>query len=639
MEKSRKLTNLLKLEKLSDMVTNDIEIENQVNNIFEFLSLVHPTSLEGGFQRPIEIRFLERTETGTNGLHSGNLFGLSQKSKENLIEKVKMYKDKSICMYYSGFQYDYSYTCELKRTKRNGERYTLDGKPQKIRKESVIGTQELPADFDKLTFEEFSVYNNILKSVGIESVVVFTGHGYQSHVLLDKYCTDPTIFEKFTSKLSELGFKVDTSIKDPSRVLRLPFTVNFKEFDRKQYPLHPPQAIETKLIEITEKRYSLEFVFEKLDELIGKRKESMYKEDSKALDEFFDIWAPEREKDGLTVSTIPTKNVEKNAAGQPIEKQKQPKEQKLKVNTEHAIQDESYFEDLYDYLDFKNLKSQIKLILMGVDEGIRNDALLFLLPFLRNELRLSLKEVKETLVTWGENCNPSYFSSFMETEVDRLWKYDNQATFGRYTDGLEQVYGKLDIGHVIDSDRHIVVENRMFNVINKLDGAALKVYLTIKLLEKEEDRLAFKNDEIIERAEISLATFKRGMKSLVLTKLVNKKVLGINTKTGGKYLYSINTLGSEVYGYTQIETATIELLISKNLSKLEIAFYIFMRSKVWSSEKQILFMSRENIAHAIGSSSETTISKVTDKLSKLKFIRKKVEKHGLKKICKYTLLK
>lgn len=622
----------------SDNPIKDLkEIEQKVEKIFSFLAKVHPSAMEEGFHNPIEIRFLHRHEDGTSGLHSANLFGLNEKSKKHFVESIVNYADKNICTYYSGYKYDYNYKCELKRKKRNGEHYTIYGQPRKIKTESALGTQELVADFDSMNFEEFSFYNNILKSVGIESLVVFTGHGYQLHILLDQYHEDNTLFSKFTKKLLELGFKVDGSIGEQARVLRLPYTLNCKEFDGKKFKTDTPTAIETKLIETTDKRYSKEFVFKKLDELIAERERSLYQERKDGEEEFMALMAP----DWVAETPLPSKVAEKKTAKNKVKAKQELKneESESKQESSHAIRTEQYFANRYEHLNFMKLKSPLKFILMGVDEGIRNDALLFLLPFLRNDLGLSIQQVKETLTVWGENCFPPYSPGFVSNEVERLWKYDNKATYGRYGKALEDIYGALEIFHVVVSDRQIAVENKLFKVLDKLDGAALKVYLTMKLLEKEEELTQFSNEDIIERAKISESTFKRAMKSLVLTKLINKKVMGISKKSGGKYKYSINTLGNEIYGYTKLETATVDLIIRDSLSKYEIAFFVFLCAKTWSSTAKVLYMSRENIAEAIGSSSETTISKITDKLAKLKFIRKKTEQYGRKKICEYTLIK
>lgn len=624
-----------KIEKLSDVFTNRKEIEKQVDGIFEFLKMVHPTAAEERFHHPIEIRFLHRNEEGTKGLHSCNLFGLNEKSKLHLISKIEEYADKSICMYYSAFKYDQSYECELKRTARNGRKYTIIGKPQKIQKASALGTQELAMDFDNINYEEFTVYKNILNSLGIEFVIVFSGHGFQSHILLDRYYEDPTLFEVFTGKLKKLGFNIDTVIVDPSRVLRLPYTVNFKEFDRQKNKIGSPVAVETSIIESTEKRYSVDFVFAKLDELIEKRNQLLEEEQDNMIDDFISIVAPEWNEDNSGTSTAVVDEKAEKKASKP---KKEETKQKEKKKTEHTVKTEKYFAELYKHIKFEKLKSQIKAILMGVDEGVRNDALLFLLPFLRNELGLTLNQATETLKIWGENCSPRYLPDFVALEVERLWEYNNKATYGKYTNGLEEIYGKLDIIHAVVSDRQIAIENRLFRVIDKLEGPALKIYLTMKMMEKEENKKEFTKEEIAERAEITIRTVTNGMQSLVLTKLINKKK-SVKKQDGEKVTFSINTLGTDKYGFTKIETATVELMIIKKLSKYEFAFYVFMCAKTWSSTESILFMSRESIAEAIGSSSETTISKITDKLAKLKFIRKETDKMGKTLICKYTLLK
>lgn len=620
-----------KITKLSDVFDSKEETKRRVDEIFEFLRVMHPTATEERFHNPIEIRFLERKETGTVGLHSCSLFGLNETSKQFLIEKIEEYGDKSTCMYFSPYKYDYYKECELKKTKRNGEKYTTIGQPMKIKKINALGTQVLAMDFDNMNYATFLTEKERLDALGIETYVTYTGHGFQAFILLDKYVEDTTLFETFTKKLLLLGFKVDSKIVDPSRVLRLIATINFKEFDLTQYPAGERNVFETKVMQTTEKRYSVDEIFSILDQAIEAQSEvePEEEEDWKIFDAF---WGEKT----VTEPKPQEIKAEKKTEKPPVPKEKGVK--KKQKETEHSIKGEQYFVELYKHLDFKNLQSQLKQILMGVDQGVRNDALLFLLPFLKNELGLPVKEIKETLAAWGENCSPAYEPAFVSAEVDRLLKYDVKTTYGKYTHELEELYGKLSITHAVVSDREIAIENRLFKVIDKLEGAALKIYLTLKLLEKEEGKRVFTKEEIASRAEVDPKTIQRGMKCLVLTKLVNKKA-SANKQTGEKYMYSVNTLGSDVYGYTKIQTATVELMIIRNLSKFEFAFYVFMCAKTWSSTESILYMSQENIAEAIGSTSQSAISKITDKLAKLKFIRKEVKKDGLKTICQYTLLK
>ena len=627
---------MINIEKLGDVFSSKAEIEKRVDEIFEFLAVVHPSATEDRFHNPIEIRFLHRTEEGTKGLHSCNLYGLNEKSKEELIKSIEMHADKAVCMYYSPYKYDQYYETDLKKTKRNGEKYTVHGKPHKIHSESALGTQELAMDFDHISYEEFLVHWNTLRSLGLEMLVVFTGNGFQGHILLDRYYEQKGLLARFTEKLLQLGLPVDDSLVDDARVTRLISTVNFKKFDRKRNKTSKPVAIETKLIAKTDKRYGLEEVFSILDNAIAKKNVrypiiETEEDDREMMNSFMEAFAPEWKEEKAEVT--------KPAPEPEAEKTTKPKaKSKAKKEVSHEIKTEEFFIEAYKYVDFKHLKSQFKHILMGVDEGLRDPAKMFLLPFLRNELGLSVKQATDTMIVWGSECNPPLSAEFMTTEVERLWLYDNTATYGRYTKALEDIYGKLDIRHEVASDREIIIENKLLRKIPKLEGAALKVYLTMKLLEKEENKREFTKEEIAERAEITVRTLERAMRILVSAKLINKKV-SVKKQDGEKVILSINTLGSDVHGYTRIETSTVELMILKDLSKFEFAFYVYMCAKTWSSTASVFTMSRENIAEAIGSTSETTISKITDSLHKKRFIRKETIKQGKQKICRYTLLK
>ena len=62
-------------------------------------------------------------------------------------------------------------------------------------------------------------------------------------------------------------------------------------------------------------------------------------------------------------------------------------------------------------------------MLYKTPEGLRNDTLLFLVPYLRNTLKLSEKQVIETIKVWGSRCTTPYTSDFAEDEAKRILNY------------------------------------------------------------------------------------------------------------------------------------------------------------------------------------------------------------------------
>ena len=113
----------------------------------------------------------------------------------------------------------------------------------KIAVNNAIGTQILIADFDNITEDEFILEKIKLAKIGIETLDVFTGHGFQSIILLDNPTEDKELLRKFTNLMLSKGFKVDYKIKDCARIMRLIEVWNCKEFTKSEYK--NPMAIKT----------------------------------------------------------------------------------------------------------------------------------------------------------------------------------------------------------------------------------------------------------------------------------------------------------------------------------------------------------------------------------------------------------
>jgi hypothetical protein len=70
----------------------------------------------------------------------------------------------------------------------------------------------------------------------------------------------------FTTLLLEKGFSVDPRIIDPSRVMRLPYTLNYKELDQKLDKTEP-KVFNAYILNDTNNRYDILEVIEKIKKL------------------------------------------------------------------------------------------------------------------------------------------------------------------------------------------------------------------------------------------------------------------------------------------------------------------------------------------------------------------------------------
>lgn len=616
--------------KRKELIKNDLE--ERAKDIFNFLGAVHPSALEDTKDKmAIEVRFLLRGDGLTSGLHSFNTWNLKEGDLEQLIRKLNEYNGLSCCSYYSLFTYDY---------------YKLinDKQPRKIRKASSIYCETLAIDFDGMDLLEFLKYKRRLSNLNIETYDIFTGHGYQTLILLDEKCYDTGILKRFTKLVLRKGFKADSAIKDPSRVLRLPFTFNCKAYakdDNQYYNPIDPEPIQTKIINKTAKRYNVDEIFRKLETLEDVKKEVKETKEEITKEEIIYSNYDEEGFFGMDEEWEEVKPAAPVKEKQEEVQPKQPKEtktfttgkEKEIINVEIKTKEE--MATLYTHFNYFKIPSAMQNLLMGSPDGTRNLSLLFIVPYLRNGLGLSIKEQIETMEIWGDHCNPAISPEEIEKEVTRLnIDYPNfEAKYGDYTE-LEEVFGELNFREWINEE-DIIINNVVFEQINKISDGAFRVYLAVKLLEHEENKSNFTNDEIYERAGISESTFKRHISYLTKTKLITKKKL--NRIKGEKYEYYLNPFESRLNGFTKISASLVELMLLKDFTDSEISLYAYLKHMVGNKDASC-YASQIYLALALNKS-QNRISELTDELHKKKFIRKEVKKIGRVKHSTYKLLK
>ena len=264
-----------KYEKLPKLT--DEEVREQAENIFNFLKLTHQFMENKGeaFYNPcksiaeqvnassmaIELRALRRDRADRPYYRNFKLYRFADSELERLYKFLLELNNKKIpyCLYYSVYCFD---SCRL-AVNQQGKKSEMWN--NKIAVNNAIGTQILIADFDNITEDEFILEKIKLAKIGIETLDVFTGHGFQSIILLDNPTEDKELLRKFTNLMLSKGFKVDYKIKDCARIMRLIEVWNCKEFTKSEYK--NPMAIKTKIYNYTEKRYSLDYVFECLNKL------------------------------------------------------------------------------------------------------------------------------------------------------------------------------------------------------------------------------------------------------------------------------------------------------------------------------------------------------------------------------------
>lgn len=229
---------------------NERELENQLNNIISFINLVHPSLGSDGLA--VEIRPIQRVGDYNYMLNrSLNLWKLDKKGIKYLKAFLERVNGEAVCLYYSVFSFD-----------SNLETLTSAGKPAvkgKITLDSAMYSESIVLDFDDIEYEGYQEKYDMLAKYNIYANWVFSGHGYQAIIPLNEKLYDKYLIKRFVSKLNDLGLGIDDACTDAARVMRLPWTNNYK---LPEEHANPPK---TGIINHSSKRYSIESLLSELD--------------------------------------------------------------------------------------------------------------------------------------------------------------------------------------------------------------------------------------------------------------------------------------------------------------------------------------------------------------------------------------
>ncbi|MBQ8997208.1 MAG: hypothetical protein IJ086_00780 [Clostridium sp.] len=584
---------------------NENQIKKTVNKQVRFLKAIYPwlEELETYSEGAMEIRPIKRDVINLKKdfKKSYNAWHMGEKDIAELEEFMLNITGKGYCIYYSAYAFDYHLDC-----------YKEDGKKFKkgtVNKQNALFTTILPIDFDNMTYEEFAKEKAKLTALGIETIDIYSGHGFQSIILLEHKVYDTNLIGDFTKLLDSRGFKVDLSIVDCARILRLPYSFNCKALDQNQteyYSEDNPMIYPTTDITWTNKRYEVQDIFNRIATMENLK--DSYKGIN--LDEI-------KIKDIIIKSEAPTVTT--------VKKQREVKELKIKIeNTKSKYPMINSFDALPD---------PVKKMLTNTPNGLRNQTIMFLVPFFRNTLGLNIQTIKQIMFVWGEHCSPRMSKEAVEIDVDRIYKKGFKGGFGKYTTELKKAYGYLEFNKYTRNNK-IVIPNSLFEDFDVICDGAIKIYLAMKLANSLENIEEFTKEDIQKYADISERTVERNIKDLVGLGYICKRKE--NRRLGDKYIYYINPYFSSIEGYTMLENGIIELLMMK-LTDGELKLYTYMCSMIGRS-KGDCWASQKYLAKKIGKAGQSSISKMTDSMVEKKAINKitEIDDDNVKH-CKYNL--
>ena len=603
-------------EEIYDFVPKltDYELEQQLSEHIRFLELVHPFLKEEGYHKECaELRPIRRS--GKGYIRSLNLWRNDNKSIEILKKYLAKINGEPVCLYYSVFNLDN----KIITTKPDDKPYQKGC----LNAYNALYATTLVMDFDKIQFKDYIKYKNRLEDIGLETITVYTGHGFQDLILLSEKVYDKEILRKFTELLLQKGFDVDPAIVDCARVMRMPYSFNCKELDSRSlyHSKSSPKVIKTTLVDITEKRYAVKDVFSR----IGNMPDNPLVSKLKVVN--FDKLKGGGNR-GKKTAEVKTGYTDPEKSGRPNKQDNEGKGNGDKIKIKDIKQG-------YTNLDFQSLPIPIQKMLTQTRESFRNKVLLFLVPFFRNTMGLDLKTIKNIMVGWGKNCIPALDEEFVLSEVDRIYKYNFKGIYGKYDESLAREFGYIEFDKY-RKDNKVIISNDFFEAYSTISDTAVRIYLAMRTFEKIEGIAEWTKEDIARVAQISEKTFFRNIDELTKLGFIDKRRGQKREREG--YKYFINKFFSKTKGYTSFPVSTLENMLSgdKKLTNGEMKLYTYLCHMVGGGNSEC-FASQEYLAKKINKK-RNSVSEMTGKLHLKRYIRKETEEDGSVLRCTYTLI-
>ena len=582
------------------------EVRKQAEGIFNFLKLTHPyinnrkifykegRAVEEQIDFDaicIEIRALRRDQNKAC-YRNFKLYRFADTELERLYKFLWELNEKAIpyCLYYSVYAFN-----------NNQLAVTKDGKKSavwnnKAALNNVVGTQIIVTDFDDITEDEFLLERLKLAQLGLETVDIFTGHGFQSIILLNKMTEDKTLVKKVTNLMLNKGFRIDSKIKDSARIMRLPYTYNCKELSKKD--IENPSVIKTFIYSETEKRYNLEYVLERLESL------ETVTESQATIDIIEDkkIKVEEIEKTEVITENKVVKNVIQ-----------------LKDTLEDLTYNKNKLKELYTMLNIESLPEPVLKMLEGFRMGYANSMLLFLTLYLKDigYSRSVVVSAMEILAD-QDRFNYPWDKRTVRSETKRFY-YSNYNWNSIYSSELQE-FGYIE--YEFKNREIIIIDNHVFDVLNEISSKAFYIYL--RLLEDSN----YTGKKVYTINEIAQAT-KVPRRTLVqhLDDLAHKKVRLLDKhraykKRGEEYTYQITEfLG--VKGFTKINISMLKYLIlmvdTKEINPTQLSLCMYIKYVCYNGKSNCT-ISQETLGQALGLD-RTSISKSFKNMEKTRLIR------------------
>ncbi len=585
---------------LHNIHLTNTELDAQVKTIIDFLTTVHPELVDKSSQDAcVELRPINRSPDEFNIIlnRSLNLWRLDENAIDRLKEYLFRHNGEPYCMYYSVFSFDYG-----------KDSYTKAGKKAvkgKITSSSALFTNEIVLDFDNINYMGFEMLVRDIEKVGFEALWVFTGHGYQMHILLD----EPLYGEKNLFNIVHLfrakGFMCDTACVDTARLMRLPFTYNCKCFSSEEYDdeyNNPPLC---RIVKETKKRYSFEDIVSKLTVLptISAQDEKIYLDSLASTDDSEDVVEETEDVEDVSLNRV----------------------------------------EYPDYLDIDSFPEPVVKMLRCTPHGFRNETLGFLIGYFKKYILLGKQQIFEVLNIWNSYaCEPPFPQDIFIKDFERLYQGGGLP----YSSRAVEEFGFINFETQLQlhRDNKVLISNTIFQSLDVIDGNVLRAYLAVKILEHgngendDEYKVDITINALADVTGMSIPTLKR---VLPVAKKINLLYVKQGVKKKGEpntyHSFQINKYDA---GFKALSVNDLDVYLSTSkrlkLTDNELKLYLFMLYKFYTKDRA---MSLKKMGAFIGLT-ESAVSKLVTSLSKKRYLKvERIYKDNVVFFNKYTLLK
>lgn len=584
---------------LYNVYFTETELEAQLKTVVDFLGEVHPELNNNSYQSScVELRPISRSGEFNISLNrSLNLWRLDEKSVDLLRDFLNKHNGQPYCLYYSVFAFDY----QKEALTKTGNK-AIKGK---ITTDSALFTNEIVLDFDNISYFEFTEIEKCLSKIGLKGLWVFTGHGYQMHILLNETLQDTRLLYQLVYLFRAKGFDCDPNCVDAARLMRLPFTYNCKCFANEVYDSefnNPPLC---KIVKETSKRYSFDDVVGMLSNLptTSPQDEEVYYKGLQPI-----VSVPEKEVEDVSSDFVSINIVE-----------------------------------YPEYLDFNELPEAIVKMLKCTPLGFRNNALGLLIRYFKQYLLFSKEQIFSVLKTWADlACDPAYNPLDFHKDFERLY----QSGGLNYSAELAKQFGYIDFENLIQlhRDNKVIISNTVFQNLDIIDGNVLRAYLGVKILEHgnsvgdEDEEVNITIDAIADVTGMSIPTLKRVLPTAKKLKLVYVRQ-GAKRKGEANTYHSIH-INNHDAGFKALSVNDLDVYLSTSkrlkLNNNELKLYLFMLYKFYTKDRAL---SLDKLGESIGVKFNT-VSGLVSSLRQKRYLKvEKVYKDKVIYFNKYTLLK